>query len=172
MPYDFKNVNVLVVESSKPMFRLVKDVLHIFGVPGVNIYDAYSPEEAFKLFKDVRHDLVIADWLENPDRGIQLTRTLRMDSTTPNPYVPIIMTAGSGHLSRVLRARDAGISEYLVKPFSAQALADRISRVIEKPRKFILSPNYVGPERRVKNIPFEGMERRLNKPEEGGAVKA
>jgi DNA-binding response OmpR family regulator len=166
MAYDFKNVSVLVVESSKPMFKLVKDVLNIFGVPGNNIYEAYSPDEAFQSFREFKHDLVIADWLQNPDRGIELTRTIRMNQATPNPYVPIIMTAGSGHLSRVLRARDAGISEYLVKPFSAQALADRISRVIEKPRKFIVSANYVGPERRIKNVPFDGMERRVNKPEE------
>ena len=161
MPYNFKQVKVLVVESSVPMYKLVKGVLNMFGVPESNIFAAYTPEEAFQSFRANRHDLVIADWLQNPDRGIHLSQMLRTHKDTPNAYVPMIMTAGSGHLARVLRARDAGISEYLVKPFSAQSLADRISRVIEKPRVFVVCASYTGPDRRVRaDETYKGPERR------------
>lgn len=160
MAYDFKEVKVLVVESSVPMFKLVKGVLNLFSVPEKNIYDSYTVEDAFRSFKEMNHDLIIADWLENPDRGIELTKKIRTDKTTPNAFVPIIMTAGSGHLARVLRARDAGISEYLVKPFSAKSLAERITRVIEKPRVFVVCDTYTGPDRRTKSEGYEGPERR------------
>lgn len=166
MAYNFKQVKVLVVESSVPMFKLVKGVLNMFGVSESNVFAAYTPEEAFEAFRKHRHDLVIADWLQNPDRGIHLSKMLRTHKETPNAYVPIIMTAGSGHLSRVLRARDAGISEYLVKPFSAKSLADRISRVIEKPRVFVLCPNYTGPDRRVRaDEGYKGPDRRTTQPD-------
>ena len=160
MAYNFKQVKVLVVESSVPMFKLVKGVLNMFGVPEGNVYAAYTVEEAFSVFRTQKHDLIIADWLQNPDRGIALTKMIRTHQHTPNAYVPIIMTAGSGHLQRVLRARDAGISEYLVKPFSAKSLADRISRVIEKPRMFVVCETYTGHDRRSRSEGYTGPERR------------
>ncbi len=160
MAYNFKDVKVLVVESSIPMFQLVKGVLNLLTVPEKNIYASYSVEEAFASFQRMGHDLIIVDWLQNPDRGIQLTKIMRTDKATPNPFVPIIMTAGSGHLNRVIRARDSGISEYLVKPFSAKSLAERITRVIEKQRQFVVSDSFVGPDRRVKTAPFNGPDKR------------
>ena len=73
MAYNFKDVRVMVVESSVPMFQLVKGVLNLLTVPEKNIYASYSVEDAFQLFKNLNHDLIIVDWLQNPDRGIQLT---------------------------------------------------------------------------------------------------
>lgn len=160
MAYNFKMVKVLVVESSIPMFQLVKGVLNLLTVPEKNIFASYTVEEAFASFCHERHDLILVDWLQNPDRGIHLTKTIRRDKKTVNAFVPIIMTAGSGHLARVIKARDAGVSEYLVKPFSAKSLADRIVRVIEKQREFVVCDTYVGPDRRVKQSPFEGGDRR------------
>ncbi len=167
MAYDFKYVKVLVVESSVPMFQLVKGVLNLLTVPEKNIFAAYSPEEAFAAFQQERHDLILVDWLQNPDRGIHLTKIVRRHKNTPNAFVPIIMTAGSGHLSRVIKARDAGITEYLVKPFSAKSLADRLIRVVEKPREFAICPTYVGPDRRVRQIDFDGNDRRNGPPKKG-----
>lgn len=163
MAYNFSLVNVLVVESTAEMFRLFKGVLGMLSVPEGNIHSAYSQEEGFDKFCKDRHDLVITDWLDNPDTGIELVKQIRRDNDSPNIFVPIIMTAGSGHLSRVIRSRDAGVSEYLVKPFAADSLAMRITRVIEKPRPFIVDKSYTGPDRRNKNEPFEGEDRRNEK---------
>ena len=132
-------------------------------VPERNIHAAYSAEEGFAKFKKDKHDIVITDWLENPDKGIELLKMIRNNDKTPNRFVPVIMTAGSGHLSRVLKSRDAGVSEYLVKPFAADALAVRITRVIENPRPFVIADSYVGPERRRKNLPIDFPDRRKEK---------
>lgn len=160
MAYDFRKVKVLVVECSPPMFELLKNVLGVFTVPVKNIHSSYNAEDAFHKFCSVNHDLLIVDWLQNPDHGINLARMIRTDKKSPNHFVPIIMTAGSGHEKKVIRARDAGVSEYLVKPFSAGSLADRITRVIEKPRQFVVCETYTGPDRRVSSEGYTGPERR------------
>lgn len=161
MSYNFKKVKVLIVESSVPMFELLKSVMNAFSVPRENIHSAYSVDEGFDKFRKGGHDLLIIDWLENPDRGLQLTKRVRTDERSPNIFVPVIMTAGSGHMNRVIRARDAGVSEYLVKPFTSSQLAKKIERVIEQPRMFVVSEAFVGPDRRAKNPkPYDGSERR------------
>ena len=165
MSYDFKDVNVLVVESSTAMYELIKSVLFMLGVPEGNIYSAYDLDEAFSKFCLKKHDIILSDWLNNPDHGIRLTKRIRTDEKSPHKFVPIIMTAGSGHYSRVINARDAGISEYLVKPFAAGDLAKRLVRVIESPKNFVTSEVYTGPDRRVKIIEYKGPDRRIEIPD-------
>lgn len=165
MAYNFSGIKVLVVESSRPLFELVKGVLTLFTVPQSNVLSAYSMEEAYRKLCSERYDLIIVDWLENPDTGIRLARRIRTEKDSPNPYVPILMTAGSGHLHKVMKARDAGVSEYLVKPFSAKTLAAKIERIIEHPRPFVICDTFVGPDRRVREKPFTGPERRHLAPE-------
>jgi PleD family two-component response regulator len=147
------------------MFKLVSMVLNMLGIPSRNIHPAYNYEAGFESFTKLNHDLIITDWLENPDRGITLTKKIRTSRESPNIFVPIIMTAGSSHHSRVIRSRDVGVNEYLVKPFTAMSLATRIERVTERPRPFVLDKSYVGPDRRVKEEPYEGEERRIDIPE-------
>lgn len=161
MAYNFKNVTVLIVECSQEMAMLLKTVLQMLTIPEENIDSALTSKDALGMFKESNHDLIITDWMENPDHGIKLTKKIREGGAGPNPYVPIIMTAGYSHLSTVLRARDSGISDYLVKPFSAKALASRISRVVEDKRHFVISENFVGPDRRFGQVKdYQGKERR------------
>lgn len=166
MAYNFKHVKILIVESAPELYELLRGVLHMFTVPDANMYAAYTADEAFDLFAKDQFDMVIVDWLQNPDRGIALAKQIRTSSQSPNPFVPIIMTAGSGHHKRVIRARDAGVSEYLVKPFTAKALAKKIERIIESPRPFVVCDTYVGPDRRVGLGGYDGEDRRKQKPEE------
>ncbi|MCH2548272.1 MAG: hypothetical protein MK052_11790, partial [Alphaproteobacteria bacterium] len=63
-------------------------------------------------------------------------------------YVPIIMLSGRGGWDDVEKARDAGFSEFLIKPFSAKALCDRILLCVENPRAFVSTSSYTGPSRR------------------------
>lgn len=73
------------------------------------------------------------------------------------------MTAGSGHRSKVLKARDAGVSDYIVKPFTAETLAKRITKIIEDEREFIVSGGFVGPNRRYRDTGnFDGEDRRTS----------
>jgi len=159
--YNFNKVQILVIECSSSMLQLLKSVLCKLNVPVENIAEAYTTEEAFINFCASEYDLIITDWLENPDTGIEITKRIRREVKSPNPAIPIIMTAGSAHVKKVLKARDAGISDYLVKPFSANALVNTLERVIEDKRQFVIADSYVGPDRRRNlNPEYDGPERR------------
>lgn len=165
MYYNFKRVSILVVECSPAMFQLLKSVLNMLSVPVDNIEEAYSVDEAFSKYCNNKHDLVITDWLENPDTGINLTKLIRRDPKSPNHTVPIIMTAGTGHEQKVIKSRDAGVSDYVVKPFSATVLATRLENVIEDTRKYVISDSFVGPDRRRgASDSYSGEERRVIDP--------
>ena len=164
MAYDFKNIKVLVVESSPHILALLEDVLTIFTIPRQNISSTSTTEVGFKKFCADNHDLVIVDWIEDPTSGIQLTHKIRAEKDSPNPYVPVLMTAGSGHENRVIKARDMGVSGYLVKPFQARELAQKIEIIIEKPRPFIVHSSFIGPDRRVSTKPYTEVERRQAAP--------
>lgn len=146
MTYDFSKLRVLVVDDNPPMRMLVRGILETFGVKSVD--DAENGEEAFKLFNNISHDLVIADWMMEPMDGIELTRNIRNSQGSSDPYVPIILITGYAQKKRVFQARDNGVTEFLVKPFTANDLYKRMVQVIERPRRFIKSNSYIGPDRR------------------------
>lgn len=159
MAYQFKNISILVIESSQQMFELTKAVLQTFGVS--QVYSAYGFEDGFTRMCSVNPDLVIIDWLDEPNNGMELTKKIRRSPETPNPFVPIILMTGYSQKRRVIAARDAGITEFLVKPFTANALYQRIEQLIESPRDFVRNETYFGPDRcRKRDGEYSGPERR------------
>lgn len=78
-----------------------------------------------------------------PVDGISLTRRLRNDPLSPNQYVPVILMTGFSEKRRVMQARDVGVTEFLVKPFNARDLYRRIAQIIEKPRQFVRSEDFL-----------------------------
>lgn len=162
--YKLERVRILIVESSDHMAGIFRTCLAMMSIPNQNIEIVYDVETAFGKFQRIQHDIVITDWMPG-GAGLKLVEKIRKHDESPSKYIPIVMTAGSGNLKRVLLARDAGVSEYMVKPFSAQDLARRLTRVIEKPKPFIVSENYVGHDRRVKTMSFDGEDRRITEPE-------
>lgn len=128
------------------MLDLSKSLLLAFGVG--KVLTARDGNEGYRVFKDTNTDIVLADWMMQPIDGISLTRMIRNDSRSPNPYVPIILMTGFSEKRRVVQARDSGVTEFLVKPFSARDLYRRIAQIIERPRQFVRSEDFFGPDRR------------------------
>src|SRR6185295_5167920 len=124
-------------EDNQPMLEVTKALLMTFGVS--NVIVAQNGEVGFKRFCESNPDIVIADWMMKPIDGIALTRQIRTDALSPNPYVPIILMTGFSEKRRVIQARDAGVTEFLVKPFNARDLYRRIAQLIERPRQFVRS---------------------------------
>ena len=148
MGFQFDRLSVLIVEDTVPMQKLVGSVLETLGVG--RIHKAAEGDHGFRLFCSENPDIVITDWHMLPVSGIELVRRIRKTPKSPNKTVPIIMMTGYSALPRVSEARDTGTTEFLVKPFSANDLARRIAHVINKPRDFIETPDYFGPDRRRK----------------------
>lgn len=149
MSYQFENIKVLIVEDNQPMLELAKAILQTFGI--ANVIAAKNGEDGFRKYCESNPDLVIADWMMKPMDGISLTRRIRNDPASPNQFVPVILMTGFSEKRRVIQARDAGVTEFLVKPFNARDLYRRISQVIERPRQFIRSEDFFGPDRRRKS---------------------
>lgn len=150
MGFRFENLSVLIVEDTVPMRKLVTSVLDTLGVG--NIFTATDGEQGFESFCKNNPDIVIADWHMVPMSGIELVEQIRKSPVSPNKMVPIIMMTGYSAMPRVSEARDCGATEFLVKPFSANDLARRIAYVINKPRDFIETGEFFGPDRRRRKI--------------------
>lgn len=150
MAYRFRNICILVVEDNQPMLEITKSLLRTFGVG--KIVTAKNGREGLALVKRHSPDIIIADWMMKPVDGISFTRYVRQDTEGFNPYVPIILMTGFSEKRRVIQARDAGVTEFLVKPFNARDLYKRIVQIIERPRQFVRSDNFFGPDRRRKKL--------------------
>lgn len=159
MGFRFDRLSILIVEDTAPMRKLVTSVLETLGVG--TIHTAVDGEQGFQTFCAEKPDIVIADWHMVPMSGIELVKEIRRSDKSPNQLVPIVMMTGYSAFPRVAEARDTGTTEFLVKPFSANDLARRIAYVINKPRDFIESTNYFGPDRRRRIMEdYNGPERR------------
>lgn len=166
MPYEFQKTKILVVDDLQPMRELLRQVLQTFGF--VHIETCANGEEGFSTFVKFSPDLVIVDWVMEPMNGIDLASKIRTDKRSPNPFVPIMMMTGYSARRYVEKARDVGITEILVKPFTAHDLYARIEHIVEKPRQFVQSPDFFGPDRRRrKNEGYKGPVRRMRDRKKG-----
>lgn len=148
MSYQFQKVKVLIVDDNQAMRQVTSMLLETFGIG--KVLEAEEGETGFKIFQEENPDIVILDWIMEPIDGIALTKRIRTDSGSQNQFVPIIMMTGFSEKRHVTTARDAGVTEYVVKPFSAHDLYRRIVQLIERPRQFIRTETYFGPDRRRK----------------------
>ncbi|MGE4313606.1 MAG: response regulator [Pseudobdellovibrionaceae bacterium] len=159
MGFKFEKLSILVVEDTLPMQKLIVSVLDTLGVG--TVIQAKDGEEGYAKYLKTRPDIVMTDWLMKPSDGIELVQKIRMDPKSPNRFVPIILVTGYNALPRVREARDAGVTEFLIKPFTANDLAKRIAYVINRPRDFIESKTFFGPDRRrVMTASYKGPWRR------------
>jgi len=165
-----ENVRFLVVDDNMFIRTMVRLVLKTMGAREVQ--EVPNGAEALKVLQQYQPDILIVDWEMEPISGIELVHQLRSAQDTPLAFVPVIMLSGHSEAERVTAARDAGINEFVVKPFSAQGLFSRIQAVIERPRPFVKVEGYFGPDRRRKIQPFDGEDRRGKKPADGNGSGA
>ena len=159
MAINFKNLKILVAEDNQSIQDIMCDILNVLGFG--QVHSAHDGEEAYRLFCIHKHDIIICDWEMEPMNGLDLIRKIRTSPESPNRFVPIIMVTGYAAPKRVIAARDAGMTEFLVKPFTAEHIIKRITHVINRPRDFIEAPKYSGPSRRRREDPnFSGPDRR------------
>jgi len=159
MAFEFSKLKILVVEDIAPMRQLFVTVLRNLGIQ--NITEAANGEEAFEKFSRDNHDIVLTDWMMEPGDGLELTHKIRHSAESPNKMVPIVLITGYSAWSRVETARDKGVTEFLIKPFTANDIAKRLAYVITNPRDFIEVDNFFGPDRRRRIDPaYTGPRRR------------
>ena len=159
--FSLKSLNVLLVDDNQNMRAIAAAVLHSADIR--NVHEAAEGATAFDLLRRHPIDLAIVDFNMFPLDGVEFTRLVRTSPDSPNTFLPIIMMTGHSERSRVYEARDAGVTEFIVKPLTAKAVLDRINAVIMRPRAFIKTDDYVGPCRRRRETPgYAGPFRRAS----------
>ena len=141
-----QSLKVLLIDDNQHMRAITSAVLQSAGVREVR--EASDGAAALEILREQSVDLAIVDFNMFPLDGVEFTRLVRNSPDTANPYLPIIMMTGHSEKSRVFEARDAGVTEFVVKPITAKAILDLIQAVIFHPRPYVKTDGYFGPDRR------------------------
>lgn len=160
---DFANKRVLLVDDHTHIRAIFTSILNGLGMFRLSTAD--RSDRALSTLEAEPIDLVITDFNMPGLSGIGLAQRIRQEirSKNPrfNPSIPIIMITSFGTKKCLMAARDAGVDEFLAKPFTTLAVAERIDSAINMQRSFIVSENYIGPCRRRKVDPIlSGLKRR------------
>ncbi len=162
MPGPLEAYTVLIADQDTHLSHILKNMLEDMGFARVRL--THSGQHALELLQEVPFDFLITEWETRHMSGLNLIRHIRKHDESPNPTLPIIMVSGRAEQTDVLTARDIGINEYIIKPFSAGSVYNRLERIIDKPRQFVVAHDFVGPDRRHKGLPPEGVsDRRILK---------
>jgi CheY-like chemotaxis protein len=148
----------MVVDDSPFSLDITASALLGFGIKVR--YACQSAAEAMEILRDHAVDLLVVDNEMPGMDGYELVRWLRRSGLEPNAFVPVIMTAAHIRRSRVTEARDCGSNFVITKPFSAAGLLERIIWVARDARPFLEVGDYFGPDRRFRDLPPPGDERR------------
>jgi CheY-like chemotaxis protein len=164
---DLKALRLLIIDDNRNAAEIVRSILSSVGAQQMEI--AATADKAFQILQSEPYDLIIVDQnLGKGDEGIALVKRVRTDPASTNPYLPILMLTGYTEQRRVQAARDAGVTEFLSKPFTIVGLLRRMEALIHAPRPFVRSQDYFGPDRRRRQDPdYKGPERRKAPPEGG-----
>ena len=158
MSSPLKSFKILIADSDQRLATVSKHMLNGMGFNNIQLTP--SGTKALSLFKTEGFDFLITDWHLKDMDGISMIQHIRRDSDSPNPTLPVIMLTGRMEQSDVQIARDNGIHEYVVKPFSAKTIYSRLERIVEFPRYFIVDKEFVGPDRRRKQGQLPAVDRR------------
>lgn len=125
MAFNPANMNVLMVDDQVTMLRIIRNFLHQIGFK--NIKEATDGGMAIEMAQKEQFDLVISDWNMEPVTGLEFLKAFR--AMPANKSVPFIMVTAENKTENVIIAKQAGVSNYIVKPFSLDTLRTKIEHV-------------------------------------------
>jgi len=120
------NMSILIVDDYKTMLRIIRNLLKQLGFN--NVDEATDGSMALQKLRDKDYGLVISDWNMEPMTGIQLLREVRADSKLK--ALPFIMITAESKTENVVAAKEAGVNNYIVKPFNAATLKTKLTTVL------------------------------------------
>ncbi|RMB08979.1 response regulator [Eilatimonas milleporae] len=166
--YDFERVSVLLAEDSPFIRSLLVNSLKVLGVG--NVYAVEDGGDAIHFMNRVKNepmrvgvqsiDIIMSNWDMHPVDGMMLLRWVRRHKDSVDRFVPFVLITSYTEPERVLEARELGVTEILAKPFTVNNIAEKLISIIERPRQFVHTKDYFGPDRRRRKVPHDGPERR------------
>ncbi len=119
-------MNILVVDDYKTMLRILRNLLRQLNF--TNIDEATDGTMALEKLREKNFGLVVSDWNMEPMTGIQLLREVRGDDKLKG--IPFVMITAESKSENVIAAKEAGVSNYIVKPFNAETLKSKLVSVL------------------------------------------
>jgi two-component system chemotaxis response regulator CheY len=120
------NMSILIVDDYKTMLRIIRNLLRQLNF--TNVDEATDGSGALSMMREKKYELVISDWNMEPMTGLQLLREVRADAQLK--HIPFIMITAESKVENVVAAKQAGVSNYIVKPFNAETLKTKLSSVL------------------------------------------
>ncbi len=120
------NMQILIVDDYKTMLRIIRNLLKQLGFN--NVDEATDGSMALQRLREKSYDLVISDWNMEPMSGLQLLTEVRADDKLKE--LPFIMITAESKTENVIAAKQAGVSNYIVKPFNAATLKSKLVTVL------------------------------------------
>lgn len=164
-------VNVLVLDGGAKAATLIKAIFNALGLN--NIFIASDGYQGVQIMKEIRIHMIFTDWELKVNRtasnangadskegtldfapisGTKFVERIRKSSLSPNPFIPIVMMMDAASGGEIIKARDSGVNEVLLRPINAEDFCERLISLIEKPRPFVTAQAYKGPCRRRKQV--------------------
>ncbi|WP_027358014.1 chemotaxis response regulator CheY [Desulforegula conservatrix] len=120
------SIKILCVDDFATMRRILKNILKQLGFN--NITEADDGTTALEELKKSHYDLIISDWNMPKMTGLELLKTIR--STPEFKDIPFLMVTAEAQKQNVIEAVQAGVSNYVVKPFTAEAIAEKLQKIL------------------------------------------
>ncbi|MBV6470472.1 chemotaxis protein CheY [Nitrospirales bacterium NOB] len=126
MPAD-PNMKILVVDDMSTMRRIVKNILKQLGFN--NVEEAENGQEALHKLNADNYGFVVSDWNMPVMMGIDMLRAIRKDEKLKT--IPVLMVTAEAQKENLIEAVQAGVSNYIVKPFTAETMQDKINKIFK-----------------------------------------
>jgi two-component system chemotaxis response regulator CheY len=125
-----KNMKILVVDDFSTMRRIVRNLLVELGFSGPLIQEADDGENAMVMLKGQPFDMVVTDWNMPNMTGIDLLRAIRAEASLKG--LPVLMVTAENNRDQIIAAAQAGVNGYIVKPFTAQTLKEKLDAIMAR----------------------------------------
>ncbi len=123
-----KNMRILVVDDFSTMRRIVRNLLTDLGYS--NITEADDGKTAWPLLQAGSFDFVVTDWNMPGMTGFELLQTIRADARIGK--TPVLMVTAEAQRDQIIAAAQAGVNGYIIKPFTAQTLKEKIDKIFQR----------------------------------------
>lgn len=120
------NINILIVDDFKTMLKIIRSLLTQLGFQHID--DASNGSMAIEKLKEKKYQLIISDWNMEPVTGLELLKHVRSNEDTKK--IPFIMVTAESETKNVIAAKQAGVSNYIVKPFNSETLKAKLTSVL------------------------------------------
>jgi len=121
-----KNMKIMIVDDYSTMLRIMRNLLR--QLEFVNVDEANNGGDALQKLRESPFNLIISDWNMEPMTGLDLLKQVRADAKLK--HIPFIMITAESKTENVVAAKQAGVSNYIVKPFNAETLKTKMASVI------------------------------------------